>query len=68
MNLGLLDIIIFFGYFLGIVAFAITIAARSKTQSASDYFLASKKLPWYVVGASFIASNISTEHFIGMVG
>jgi SSS family solute:Na+ symporter len=68
MNLGLLDILIFFGYFLGVVTFAITVAARSKTRSASDYFLASKKLPWYVVGASFIASNISTEHFIGMVG
>ncbi len=68
MNLGLLDIVIFFGYFLGIVAFAITVAARSQTRSSSDYFLASKKLPWYVVGASFIASNISTEHFIGMVG
>ncbi len=68
MHLGLLDIIIFFGYFIGVVAFAITVAARSKTRSAADYFLASKKLPWYVVGASFIASNISTEHFIGMVG
>lgn len=62
------DVLIFFSYFVGVVIFATTIAARSKTKSASDYFLASKKLPWYVVGASFIASNISTEHFIGMVG
>ena len=62
------DVLIFFSYFVGVVIFATTIAARSKTKSASDYFLASKKLPWYVVGASFLASNISTEHFIGMVG
>ncbi len=68
MHLGVLDIIVFLGYFLGIVAFAVTVAARSKTKSAQDYFLASKKLPWYTVGASFVAANISTEHFIGMVG
>jgi solute:Na+ symporter, SSS family len=68
MNLGVLDTVIFFGYFIGVIVFAIVVAARSKTKSSSDYFLASKKLPWYAVGASFIASNISTEHFIGMVG
>ncbi len=68
MNIGILDTIIFFGYFIGVIVFAIVVAARSKTKSSSDYFLASKKLPWYAVGASFIASNISTEHFIGMVG
>ena len=69
MQLTLLDGLIFFGYFFGVVIFAMTVAARSKTKnSSSDYFLASKKLPWYAVGASFVASNISTEHFIGMVG
>lgn len=69
MQLSLLDNLIFFGYFIGVIVFALTIAARSKTKdSSSDYFLASKKLPWYVVGASLVASNISTEHFIGMVG
>ena len=64
----LIDSIIFFAYFFGVVIFALTVAARSKTKSSSDFFLASRKLPWYAVGASFIASNISTEHFIGMVG
>jgi solute:Na+ symporter, SSS family len=69
MKLSLLDMVIFFGYFFGVVIFAMVIAARSKTKdSSSDYFLASNKLPWYAVGASFVASNISTEHFIGMVG
>ena len=38
------------------------------THRAEDYFLAGRTLPWYVVGSSFIASNISTEHFIGMIG
>jgi len=43
-------------------------AGRKERTSAKEYFLAGKKLPWYVVGGSFIASNISTEHFIGMIG
>ena len=43
-------------------------AGRKKKKESADYFLASRSLPWYVVGGSFIASNISTEHFIGMVG
>jgi SSS family solute:Na+ symporter len=69
MHLAPLDVLIFLGYFLGVIAFAVIVAWRSKTRgSAADYFLASKKLPWYAVGASFVASNISTEHFIGMVG
>ena len=69
MQLAPLDIIIFLVYFFGVIAFAVIVAKKSKTKdSASDYFLASKKLPWYAVGSSFVASNISTEHFIGTVG
>ncbi len=43
-------------------------AGRKERTNAKEYFLAGKTLPWYVVGGSFIASNISTEHFIGMIG
>ncbi|MEW4564444.1 sodium/solute symporter [Bremerella sp. JC770] len=43
-------------------------AGRGEQASSQDYFLAGRKLPWYVVGGSFIASNISSEHFIGMIG
>ncbi len=43
-------------------------AGRRERSTAQDYFLAGNRLPWYVIGGSFIASNISTEHFIGMVG
>lgn len=38
------------------------------TKSAEDYFLAGKSLPWWAVGASLIAANISAEQFIGMSG
>lgn len=37
-------------------------------KSAEDYFLASKSLPWWAIGASLIAANISAEQFIGMSG
>jgi solute:Na+ symporter, SSS family len=43
-------------------------AGRKERTGTEQYFLAGKRLPWYVVGGSFIASNISTEHFIGMIG
>ena len=43
-------------------------AGRQEKTSSDDYFRAGRSLPWYVVGSSFIASNISTEHFIGMIG
>jgi SSS family transporter len=37
-------------------------------ETSSGYFLAGRTLPWYVVGSSYIAANISSEHFIGMIG
>ena len=41
---------------------------RKEKVNTDEYFLAGRTLPWYVVGSSFIASNISSEHFIGMIG
>ena len=41
---------------------------KGKQKNAEDYFLASKSLPWWAVGASLIAANISAEQFIGMSG
>lgn len=43
-------------------------AGRGERANSEEYFLAGKKLPWYVVGGSFVASNISSDQFIGMVG
>lgn len=39
-----------------------------KKKTTEDYFLASKALPWWAIGASLIAANISAEQFIGMSG
>ena len=54
-------------YFVVLCAIGWWVGRKEKTDS-NDYFLAGKTLPWYVVGSSFIASNISTEHFIAMIG
>jgi SSS family solute:Na+ symporter len=66
-SLGLLDYAAFASFFI-VLSLVGWWAGRKERGSADDYFLAGRNLPWYVVGGSFIASNISTEHFIGMIG
>ncbi|MGD9127682.1 MAG: Na+/glucose cotransporter, partial [Planctomycetia bacterium] len=61
------DYAAFLGFFVGLSVVGY-LAGRKERAGATEYFLAGKRLPWYVIGGSFIASNISTEHFIGMVG
>ncbi|MBN3581822.1 sodium/sugar symporter [Algoriphagus aestuarii] len=70
MLLEPLDLIVFIGYCLLIVGMGIFVSREKKghVKNSSDYFLASKALPWWAVGASLIASNISAEQFIGMSG
>jgi solute:Na+ symporter, SSS family len=67
-QLSWLDYLSFFGYFIGLALIGGIVARRSKSSNAADYFLAGRSLPWYVVGSSYIAANISTEHFIGLIG
>lgn len=66
-TLSVVDYTIFVAYigFTLVLGFAVARGARSKPQ---DYFLGDKKLPWYVVGTSMVASDISSEHFIANVG
>jgi SSS family solute:Na+ symporter len=61
-----LDTVAFVAYFLVVAAVAVIAGRREKV--AADYFLAGRNLPWWVIGISLIASNISTEHFVGMAG
>ena len=65
-----LDYVIFAVYAVVILGVGLWVS-RSKegeTKNAEDYFLASKSLPWWAIGASLIAANISAEQFIGMSG
>jgi len=67
--MGNLDIIIFIVYGFIIIGVGNWLArSKSKERSSSDYFLANKSLPWFLVGSSIIAANISAEQFIGMSG
>ena len=66
----LLDYLIFGLYALTILGIGLWVSRdkKGKQKNAEDYFLASKSLPWWAVGASLIAANISAEQFIGMSG
>lgn len=63
-----IDMTVFIGYVLCMVGLGIWLARDSGNETAKDYFLASGALPWWAVGGSLIASNISTEQILGMNG
>jgi len=69
-NFSFLDYLIFTVYALLILGVGLFVSRNKKGQekTAEDYFLASKSLPWWAIGASLIAANISAEQFIGMSG
>lgn len=70
MNFAAVDIIVFIAYCLMIIALGLFVSRTKKGEekTSSDYFLAGRTLPWWAIGASLIASNISAEQFIGMSG
>ncbi len=69
MNFTTIDYAFFIGYILLVVGFGLWISRRKGgNQTSKDYFLAGKSLPWWIIGGSLIASNISAEQFIGMSG
>lgn len=65
-----LDLTIVVGYALALFALAQWVSREKPghDKDASDYFLAGKSLPWWAIGASLIAANISAEQIIGMSG
>jgi len=65
-TLAPLDLAIIGVYFL--VVFAIGLYFARKERTSTDYFLASRDIGWFFIGASLFVSNISTEHFIGLSG
>jgi len=69
-SFGILDYTIFLGYAILILGVGLWVSRDKKghQKTAEDYFLASKSLPWWAIGASLIAANISAEQFIGMSG
>jgi SSS family solute:Na+ symporter len=54
----------YFGIILGLAWWVI----KQKQENATDYFLAGRHLGWFIVGASIFASNIGSEHLVGLAG
>ena len=69
-NFQFLDYFVFIIYAVIILGVGLWVSRDKKghQKNAEDYFLASKSLPWWAIGASLIAANISAEQFIGMSG
>jgi SSS family solute:Na+ symporter len=66
-NLTTLDTIVFGVYMLGIVLLGLY-ASRKSGKTKRDYFLAGDKLPWWMIGGSIIAANISSHQLVGVMG
>ncbi len=62
-----LDWIAIAGYF-GIMLVIVWWVVLQKQRTSTDYFLAGRHMPWFVVGASIFASNIGSEHIVGLAG
>jgi SSS family solute:Na+ symporter len=65
--LGLVDWLVIAGYFLLLLAITWWVVLRNK-DTAADYFLAGRNLGWFIIGASIFASNIGSEHLVGLAG
>jgi len=64
------DFVVLALYCLSIIALGLWVSRSKKgvEKTTNDYFLAGKTLPWWAIGSSLIAANISAEQFIGMSG
>jgi solute:Na+ symporter, SSS family len=63
------DIIVFLIYCIIVITVGIIISRQvNKKKDSNSYFFAGNTLPWYLIGSSVIAANISAEQFIGMSG
>ncbi|HEX8668701.1 MAG TPA: sodium/sugar symporter [Allosphingosinicella sp.] len=70
MGLAGIDIAVVIVYAIAIFALAqwVSRTKKGEEKDTSDYFLASRSLPWWAIGASLIAANISAEQIVGMSG
>ena len=64
---GVSDLLVIAAYFLVLLGISVWAARREKNVSA-DFFLASRDVGWLAVGASLFASNIGSEHLVGLAG
>jgi SSS family solute:Na+ symporter len=65
-SLATVDYIIIAAYILVVLGIGVYFTRRGK--NATDYFLAGRHVGWFAIGASLFATNISSEHFLGLAG
>jgi SSS family solute:Na+ symporter len=70
MSLDFIDVVIIVLYAIGLFGIALWVSREpaGHSKNTEDYFLAGRSLPWWAIGASLIASNISAEQIIGQSG
>lgn len=69
MKFSLIDVFVFLFYCSIVIGVGIITTYRAKKKNdANGYFFAGNSLPWYLIGSSIIAANISAEQFVGMSG
>ena len=66
-TLHAVDWLVIFMYFAVIMGLAWWVI-RQRQETSTDYFLAGRHLGWFIVGASIFASNIGSEHLVGLAG
>ena len=66
-HLSLLDILIIVGETLLVVIIGL-MAARKVKRTTEGYFLASGNMPWYLIGAAFVSTSVSSEQIVGTIG
>lgn len=68
--LATLDWVVIAFYFLLVfgVAFGAAAAAKGTRETSAGYFLAGRNVGWFIIGASLFASNIGSEHLVGLAG
>src|SRR5678815_1157224 len=67
MKLTQFDLAIFIAYMLAVLVLGLW-AARCGTKTKRDYFFAGDRLPWWMIGGSIVAANISSHHLVGSMG
>jgi SSS family solute:Na+ symporter len=66
MTFSPLDVVIFAAFYAAVLAVSL-LKSRGR-KDAAGYFLGGRALPWWLIGVSIVAANISTEQFVGMAG
>src|SRR5215471_5057628 len=66
VSLHLIDLAVFVAYLFVTVGLGLWVGRKGK-DTAKDYFLGNKTIPWFVIGSSMVAADISSEQFISNV-